>query len=108
MKLDPFVRRAVFLCLTLVAAAASTYAGTLPPPVNLSSSVGGGQQPIIAVDAKGHIDVAWIGRGVFFTRSVDGGATFSRTTAVQLGTQPQGLRMALDPNGDVKLLWWTH
>jgi hypothetical protein len=57
---DPLVRRAVFLCLTFVPAAASANAGTLPPPVNLSSSrVGGGQRPMIAVDAKGNINVAF-------------------------------------------------
>jgi hypothetical protein len=106
--LDPLVRRAVFLFLAFVAAGAGAYGGTLPPPVNLSSSVGGGQRPIMRVDAKGNIDVAWMGLGVYFTRSVDGGATFPQTTTVQLGTQPQGLQMVLDPAGNVDLLWWTH
>jgi hypothetical protein len=69
---DPLVGRAVFLCLTFVPAAASANAGTLPPPVNLSSSrVGGGQRPM----AKANINVAFwqFGRGVFFIRSLDGG-----------------------------------
>jgi hypothetical protein len=107
--LDPLVRRAVFLLLAFVAAAAGAYGDTLPPPVNLSSSVGGGQQPIMRVDAKGNIDVAFVqpDSGIFFTRSVDGGATFSNTTDVQLGTQPLGLQMGLDPAGNINLLWWT-
>src|SRR3984893_6282389 len=105
--LDPRVRCAVFVGLAFVAAAASAYGGTLSPPVNLSSSVGGGQQPIIAVDANGNIDIAWLQLGrVFFTRSVDGGATFPRTTAVPSGTQPLGLQMGLDQAGNVNLLWW--
>jgi hypothetical protein len=106
-SLDPFVRRVIFLVLALVATAASAHAGTLPPPVDLSSMMGVGHVPIMRLDAKGNVDFAWLQNGVFFTRSVDGGATFPRTTAVQQGTQPEGLRMVLDPDGDINLLWWT-
>src|ERR1700730_1256896 len=104
---NPLVRRAFFLLLTFFAAAAGAYGGTLPPPVNLSRSVGGGHLPVIAVDAQGNIDVAWLENGVFFARSVDGGATFSHATAVQLGTVPDSLQMALAPDGNINLLWRT-
>jgi Fibronectin type III domain len=96
------------LCLTFVAAAVGAYGGTLPPPVDLSSGVGGGHFPIIAVDTKGNVDVAWSFNGIFFTRSVDGGTTFSRATTVQLGPAPFGLQMVLEPDGNVNLLWQAN
>src|SRR5262249_24972421 len=74
--------------LSLLLLPLNVFAQTPPPPINLSNGVGGGFNPVMALDAKGGIDVAWIGSGVFFARSVDGGATFSTTTVTSLGSPP--------------------
>ena len=80
-------------------------AQTAPQPINLSSSVGGGFKPVMKVDAKGGIDVAWIGAGVFFARSVDGGATFATTTVLPLSLPPSEVQMGVDTAGNITLLW---
>jgi hypothetical protein len=82
-------------------------AQTLPTPVNLSSAVGGGSNPVMVTDANGGINAAWFGSGVFFARSTDGGATFSTATVVPLSAPPLGVQLGLDASGNIELLWPT-
>jgi hypothetical protein len=76
-----------------------------PQPINLSTGVGGGFNPVMTLDAKGGIDVAWIGAGVFIARSLDGGATFATTTVLPLSLPPSGVQMGVDTSGNITLLW---
>ena len=102
----PAVRRAAILAFAVAVTALAALGQNLPQPVNLSSAVGGGSNPVMALDAKGSIDVAWLGvGGVFFARSTDGGATFSTTTVALLTSQPPGLQMGLDSAGNITLFW---
>ena len=82
-------------------------AQNVPQPINLSSAVGGGSNPVMAFDANGGINVAWVGSGVFFARSTDGGATFSTTTVIPLSFPPLGVQMGIDAAGNIELLWPT-
>ena len=98
---------AAALAFSFVAGVAGVSGQTVPSPVNLSSSVGGGSNPVMALDPAGAIDVAWVGTGIFFARSTDGGVTFSTTTVLPLTSPPPGLQMGLDAAGDIALLWPT-
>jgi len=75
------------------------------PPINLSTAVGGGFNPVMALDSQGGIDVAWIGKGVFFARSIDGGTNFATTTILQLSSPPNSVQLGVDTAGDIELLW---
>jgi hypothetical protein len=101
------VRFAVRLGFVFLAVSPEVWAQTAPTPVNLSSSVGGGSNPVMLLDASGGIDVAWLGTGVFFARSTDGGATFTTRTVLPLTAPPPGLQMAIDAAGNIELLWPT-
>ena len=99
-------RTAICLAVVLMALApVRLSAQTAPQPINLSSGVGGGFNPVMTLDAKGGIDVAWIGAGVFFARSVDGGVTFATTTVLPLSLPPNGVQMGVDTPGNITLLW---
>ena len=99
------VVRPVVIGVIFLAGLRVAHAQTAPPPVNLSSSVGGGSNPVMLLDSSGAIDVAWIGTGVFFARSTDGGTTFTTTTVLPLGAPPPGLQMGVDSTGNIVLLW---
>jgi hypothetical protein len=95
--------------VTLAAPAAPTVtAPTTFSPVNVDSGFG---IPAIATDSSGNIDLAWLNTdGVHFTRSTDGGTTFSApiviTSDFSKNLQNNLLRMVVDPVGDIDLLWY--
>lgn len=67
--------------------------------------------PAIATDASGNVDIAWMNfDGIHFIRSTDGGAHFSSPVPIpsdlSLNVQNNLLNMAVDPAGDVNLLWF--
>lgn len=96
---------AVLAIASLVACAAGARAQTFNTPIDISGDAPGGQ-PLIAVDAKNDIDVAWSsGKGVFFTRSTDGGKTFAAPATVATGAGNAALQMNVDRSGTVYLLW---
>ncbi len=99
------LRIAATLALALFVLRPCVWAQTAPQPINLSSTVGGGFNPTMTLEAKGGIDVAWIGGGVFFARSVDGGATFATTTVLPLSLPPNRVQMGVDTLGNIALLW---
>lgn len=102
---DPIVRRLLLVVFSLAVSASVTTGQSLPQAVNLSSMVGGGSNPVMVIDARGVIDVAWLGTGVFFGQSVDGGATFSTKTVLALSSPAAGVQMSLDAVGNINLLW---
>jgi hypothetical protein len=77
-------------------------------PQNLSNDFGGSSAPQIAVDATGGIDIVWASlggsQGGFFSRSVDGGITFSPPVnfADNVASTPA---MAFDSSGNIYLAW---
>jgi hypothetical protein len=63
------------------------------PPQNVSSNPGASSYPQVAVDSKGSINIVWLDstpgyNAVFFSRSIDGGATFS--TPKNISNDPRG------------------
>jgi len=83
-------------------------------PEELSSS--SGEDPRIAVDSSGHIYIAWqgvsaSGTHVYFTHSIDGGATFSSAMAVDNARGGSSLTgaswpsLAIDASGDIDIAW---
>jgi hypothetical protein len=99
------LRIAIRLVIAVMVFSLVLFAQTAPQPIDLSSSVGGGFNPVMTLDAKGGIDVAWIGGGVFFARSADGGATFATTTVVALSVPPNRVQIGVDTAGNIALLW---
>src|SRR2546426_5548687 len=86
---------------------------SFPTPKNLSNNSAGTSLPLIAVDSSGNINVVWDGRvgslgnvDIFFSRSSDGGATFSTpkdlSNNLAFSSQPQ---IALDSSGNITLVW---
>jgi hypothetical protein len=85
---------------------------TFLPPINLSNSTGYSFSPRIAVDAGGGINVVWVDttplhRTVFFSRSVDGGKTFSSPPmSVSDGRADSGNpQVAVDAGGNISVVW---
>ena len=83
---------------------------TFSNPRDLSNDASDSGSPMVATDTTGNIYVVWENDsgvlGVFFTRSSDGGATFTAPIALSTNTggsvSPQ---MAVDVNGDVNVVW---
>jgi hypothetical protein len=104
--IDPVVRRAALLSFALFLTALAAKAHTLPPPIQLSFGAAGGSSPVMALDSKGNIDVAWIGSSIFFARSTDGGVTFSIPKEVQpLPSSASNLQIGLDARDHINLIW---
>jgi hypothetical protein len=63
--------------------------------------------PVVATDAAGNIDVAWVSNGAEFVRSTDGGSTFSAPLIIpsNLPDSANSIQIALDANGNINLLW---
>lgn len=87
------------------------------PTVSATKSIGvadvenGFGVPAIAVDATGNIDEAWINPdGVHFTRSTDGGATFSTPVLIPSDLSQNArnnlLKVVVDAAGNINLLWY--
>jgi hypothetical protein len=100
-----------------VGTAVVTLAAPAAPTVSASKSIGvadvenGFGVPAIAVDATGNIDEAWINPdGVHFTRSTDGGATFSAPVLIPSDLSQNArnnlLKLVVDPAGNINLLWY--
>jgi hypothetical protein len=96
--------------VTLAAPAAPTASADTPfTPANVDSGFG---IPAVATDSSGNIDLAWINTdGVHFTRSTNGGTTFSTpiviTSDFSKNLQNNLLRMVVDRVGNIDLLWYS-
>src|SRR6266566_1302469 len=84
---------------------------TFSTPQNLSNDPAGSSAPQIAVDSSGNINVVWQDNPpgnyqIFFTRSSDGGATFS--APMNISNDPRGAGspyMAVDSGGNINVAW---
>lgn len=81
------------------------------PPQNVSNDSGTSSSEQIAIDCKGNINLVWWDNSpgywaVFFSRSIDGGITFSAPQ--NLSNDPSGTtspNMALDADGSIYVVW---
>jgi hypothetical protein len=100
------------------ATATATIALTAPPVPTPSSPLDLGEasvdtgfgEPVIATDAAGNVDVAWINTGgPEFVRSTDGGITFSTPLTIPSNMQDtldgNDIQMGVDGSGNINLLW---
>src|SRR5580704_16803296 len=97
--------------VTLAAPAAPTTSISFRfSPVAVSAGYG---VPAIATYSSGNVDVAWMNfDGIHFSRSTDGGVTFSNSVLIpndlSLNVQDNLLRMVVDPAGNIDLLWYRE
>ncbi|PYU11662.1 MAG: hypothetical protein DMG37_15985 [Acidobacteria bacterium] len=110
------VKRMSVLTALLAASALATQAQVVfSPPKNISNSTGRANGQKIAVDANDNIDVVWVDDNgfsgstsdVFFSRSTDGGATFSTPLDVSNhpGSRIFSPEIAVGPGGNVYIIW---
>jgi len=81
-------------------------------PQNLSSDPAGSSSPRIAVDSSGNINVVWetpysFNGTAFFSRSSDGGETFSSPRAIANGVSDSPT-IALDSGGNIYVIWFDY
>ena len=84
---------------------------TFSSPRNLSNSAGWSFGPRLLVDSQGGVNVVWVdptpgNQDIFFTRSADGGLTF--TTPQNLSNDPADSgnpQMAADSSGNISVVW---
>src|SRR5207237_10377282 len=92
-------------------------AATLYAPLDLSHYQGTSTLPQIALDPSGNIYVIWSDNSpgytaVFFSRSIDGGHTFSTPTNISapsgglLSQMRPGI--AVDSSGNISVGWWQN
>jgi hypothetical protein len=111
--LQDFVKRVGVVISLIVASSLSVQAQVVfSPPVNLSNDTGASSNQQVAVDSKGNVNVVWLdnssGYNVpLFSRSSDGGATFSAPLPISshAGFNAAGLEMALDASGNIYVVW---
>lgn len=108
------VRLAVFVSLVAVTALAAQAQVVFSPAKNISNSATASGAEI-AVDSKGNINVVWLNATTstspvsytaFFSRSSDGGATFSTPQSISHpGSSVGVLGVAADSSGTIYVLW---
>jgi hypothetical protein len=80
-------------------------------PQNISKSSRSSFNPLIAVDAQGAVNVVWVSNApgnndIFFSRSTDGGSTFS--APLNLSNDPADSlspQLAVDAAGNINIVW---
>src|SRR6266705_3467719 len=110
--LEHFAKRMAILIFLLAASPLAVQAQVaFSPPQNVSSDSGNSYLSQIAVDSTGSINIVWLDNtpgyySVFFSRSTDGGATFS--TPQNLSNDPAGSsapQIAVDSSGNINVVW---
>jgi hypothetical protein len=103
--LQPMLCLAMLVGVGMLFSAPSAHTQSFSAPVDISGSVPGGL-PVVAVDTNNNIDIAWgNGKGVFFTRSTDGGKNFTMPVAIGTGIGSGSLHMDVDRGGSIYLFW---
>ncbi|HZP32364.1 MAG TPA: sialidase family protein [Candidatus Acidoferrales bacterium] len=96
---------AMLLAAAFLLIAAAANAQVFSTPIDLAAG-GPAGLPVIAVDSNNNIDVAWAAsQGVVFTRSTDGGKSFTAPLTISNGTGSNRVQMSLDAAGGIYLLW---
>src|SRR5260370_30822916 len=103
-------KAAALLSLGLTVLAVTARAQVFSTPKILSNNPGFSFAPQIAVDASGNINVVWedgaSGLSILFSRSADGGATFSNPK--NLSNNPGGSEtppLAVDAKRNINVSW---
>src|SRR5438045_6284261 len=112
------VKRISILAAALAASALATHAQVVFSPVmKVSHDINWPGEPQVAVDSAGNINTVWGDQttacgsascpmSIFFSRSTDGGATFSAPLNISndqgTSTLPQ---IALDRSGNINVIW---
>lgn len=84
---------------------------TFSAQVNVSKSSGSSFNPLISVDRQGRINVVWINNSpgnndVFFSRSTDGGSTFSAPLNLSNDAADSlSPQLAVDGSGNINVIW---
>jgi hypothetical protein len=84
---------------------------TFSAPKNLSNTSGWSLNPRISVDSQGGIDVVWVSNApgnqdIFFSRSTDGGGTFSTPRNLSNDAPTSGSpQIAVDASGNISVVW---
>jgi hypothetical protein len=84
---------------------------TFNDPIDVSRSAGSAFDPEIAIDSSDAINVAWEdtrtgNSSIMYSRSTDGGVTFSEPKKVSTGTgKATEVAIANDANGKISLAW---
>jgi len=84
---------------------------TFTKPINISKSAGEGFAPVIAVDDSDAVNLAWQDSGsppdeILFSRSTDGGSTFSAPKKLSSGPAPASApEIVMDRLGGLSVLW---
>lgn len=87
------------------------HGATFSTPLSLSYHTGESASPQIAIDLTGNIDVVWENDTadnieIFFSRSVNNGATFSTPSDISNGFgDAQNPQIGLDSKGNVNVIW---
>jgi hypothetical protein len=81
---------------------------TFIPAATISGGAGScNQVPVATIDSTGGIDVAWAadGASLFFSRSTNGGSTFSKAVGIPTNPKPTSQRLAIGADGAIYILW---
>src|SRR6266849_6536465 len=109
---DRFIRRVALAgVLALGTSALVAQAQVFSTPKNISNNTGSSLLPRIAVDSRGNINMVWQNDtsgnfNIFFSRSTDGGATFSTPTNLSNSPdQSTSPLVAVDSSGNINVVW---
>jgi len=86
----------------------STDGTTFTPAAAIAGGAGScNQVPVATVDSTGGISVAWDadGASLFFSRSTNGGSTFSKPVSIPTNPKPTLQKIAVGTNGTIYVLW---
>lgn len=88
----------------------SNHGVSFSAPRSLSNHTGNSASPVIAIDLSGNIDVVWENDttgsfDIFFSRSVDKGATFSVPSDISNSGAAQASQIGLDAKGNINVVW---
>src|SRR6266851_1277566 len=111
---EEIIKRAALAgLLALTTSALVAQAQVFSTPKNISNNAGNSLQPRIAVDSSGNINVVWMDNvvgstsgDILFSRSADGGATFSSLKKLSTNSVQSFFPLiAVDSNGSINVIW---
>ena len=114
-----FAQAAAVAILSMLSMCASAQAQLFSPAKNVSNNTDFAMTPQVGVDAAGNINVAWeddtaSSSYILFSRSTDGGNTFSAATNLSTTNPSNSLnssfnpRIAVESNGAIDVVWLDY